>query len=252
MAPLLLLAALAVHAARPADDGVRLFYAPENLWRSPSGRFVGSREGGKLVLVYDFFDEEGYAACPSDRGDPRLAPPCEEFQDAVDEALALWAEAAGTLVIRRRSSPSQPVNIWVAWTGAFAGQPPPVARAVDNSRDAAAADPGEPEPGFGGLHRPAYPRLRKTSAALFFNDRFCWHLDSDAACPRPRVAPSGKKVSRNRPLRPVALHEAGHVLGLGHFSAASIMGVAGGSERYELTELDRRVVRFLYERAAAF
>ncbi|MCR4296324.1 MAG: matrixin family metalloprotease, partial [Elusimicrobia bacterium] len=101
--------------------------------------------------------------------------------------------------------------------------------------------------GFGQV---AYPGAKKAYGALLFNDRYCWFLD-EAACPAPTRMPNGKIVSNSRSVRLVSLHEAGHVLGFGHFTVPSIMGMAGGSERYELTAYDREAARRLYERVDA-
>lgn len=242
-------------ASKSFDDaGVRLMYSPQNLWRNESGSFLGRREGKKLVLIYDFFGASGengnYTDCPTRRGDPERAPNCEDIQDAVMASLDLWAEASGYLILRRRVSSSEPVNIWIAWTDGFNEPHPPIARSVDNSRDARAPQRNDADESFRGFGRVAYPGAKKTLGALLFNDRYCWFLD-EAACPAPTRAPNGKVLSNNRSVRLVSLHEAGHVLGFGHFQVNSIMGMAGGSERYELTEYDREAVRRLYQRVDA-
>lgn len=231
------------------DSGVRVYYNAQNLWRAKDGAFVGRREATKLVLVYDFFDSDGeegrYAACPSNRGDPARAPSCGAIQAAVGEALGMWSEAAGVLSLRRRTG-SEPVNIWIAWTDGFRGRFPPIARSVDNSRDADEPTRTDADQGFHGLNRVGYPGDRKTSGALLFNDSFCWYLD-EAVCPAPVRLANGKTVSNNHSVRTVSLHEAGHVLGFGHFTVPSIMGLSGGTGRYELTPYDREAVRRLYE-----
>ena len=207
------------------DKGVRVTYSPQNLWRSEHGAFLGAREGGNLVLVFDFFDSEAsgrYFACPPNRGDPKLAPTCEAVQSAVGQALAMWSRAAGKLILRRRESPSEPVNIWIAWTNAFPGAHQPIGRSVDNSRDAGAPERSDADQGFEGFDRVAYPGIKKTYGALLFNDKYCWFLD-EAACPAPVRLDNGKVVSNNRSIRLVSLHEAGHVLGFGHFTVPSIM-----------------------------
>ena len=247
---LLAAAARAADAPKAFDDsGVRIFYSPQNLWRGADGSFLGRREGRNLVLTYDFFGERGeggnYADCPSNRGDPDRAPGCAEIQAAVGEALDLWAEASGVLIIRRRRSPSEPVNIWVAWTDALPGERPPIGRSVDNSRDARTEDRPAADQRFQGFAKVGYPGVRKTLGALLLNDRYCWYLD-EAACPRPETLPNGKVMSINRSIRLVSLHEFGHVLGFGHFTVPSIMGMSGGTEKYELTAYDREAVRRLY------
>lgn len=245
---------LAANALAFDDSGVRLLYSPQNLWRSEAGSFVGRREGKRLALVYDFFGSTGeggnYADCPSDRGDPARAPGCADIQAAVGESLDLWGEASGYLIFRRRSSAAEPVNVWIAWTDAFPGERPPIARSIDNGRDARELERQAGNQTYGGLNRVAYAGVKKSSGALLFNDRYCWFLD-EAACPAPVTAPNGKVLSRNRSIRLVSLHEAGHVLGFGHFTIDSIMGLSGGSGKYELTAYDREAVRRVYERVDA-
>ncbi len=250
----LLLALPALAQAPPFDDShVRVLYSPHNLWRSEQGSFLGRREGRSLVLVYDFFDEgERYFSCPSNAGAEEGGPDCGEFRDAVGRALEMWGEASGRLILRRCEAGSEPVNIWIAWARpeAFGGRAP-AARSVDNSREAGEAERRSGADGFAGLDKVAYPGVRKRSGALFFNDRFCWHVGERDSCPRPRALPNGKVPEHKHDVRTVALHEGGHVLGFGHFGNSSIMGVAGGSERYELTAYDREAVRRLYERVDA-
>lgn len=254
LAAVLFLALPALAQAPPFDDShIRVYYQPHNLWRSEQGHFVGRREGRNVVLVYDFFDEgERYSSCPSNRGTSEGGPDCGEFREAVGRALELWGEASGRLVLRRRESSSEPVNIWIAWAPpeAFGGRPP-VARSVDNSRDASAPEKTGAVEDFQGFAKVAYPGAKKWSGALFFNDRYCWHVGERDACPKPRALPNGKVPEYKHDVRTVALHESGHVMGFGHFGNSSIMGVSGGSERYELTAYDREAVRRMYERVDA-
>lgn len=250
--PLAALLFLAMPAAAQApafdDSGVRVSYEPSLLWRGEQGQFLGRREGTKLVLVYDFFDAQGRRSCPSDTGRGPGAPSCERIQDAVGRAIELWGEASGRLVLRRRRQ-DDAVNIWIAWTRVF-DRGSPVARAVDGAREALQA-PGRGDEGYQGFSRVAYPGERKEFAGLFFNDKFCWHLEDASACPSPPPLPNGKVIEHKHDVRKVALHEAGHVLGFGHFTVPSIMGAAGGTERYELTPYDREAIRILYERVDA-
>lgn len=254
LALLLLLATAAVAQTPDFDDSsIRVYYQPHNLWRSEQGSFTGHREGKNIVLTYDFFDEgESYASCPSNHGVPASAASCDAVREAVDDALRLWAEASGRLILRRRSSPSEPVNIWIAWAppSTFGGRAP-VARSIDNSRDASEPQRTDGAENFSGFQRVAYPGAKKSMGALIFNDRFCWHLDDASLCAAPPAAPNGKITEYKHAVRQVALHEAGHVLGFGHFTNSSIMGLSGGSERYELTPYDREAVRRLYERVDA-
>jgi hypothetical protein len=244
-----LLAAASASAADFDDAGVVLTYKPEMLWRSASGAYLAGREGEKTVLVYDFFGEgDGYSPCPTHGGGVKPAATCEESQRAVGDAFQLWAGAAGNLVVRRRSG-GERVNFWISWTSRLQGAVvAPRGRSVDNSRDARAGDP-ETDADAAGFAKPMHPGSRKEFGALFFNDQYCWVVDDESACPAP-TNPSGlKSISIARPLRATSLHEGGHVLGFGHFTASSIMGVAGGSGRYELTPLDRAAIRLLYEKA---
>jgi hypothetical protein len=127
----------------------------------------------------------------------------------------------------------------------------PVGEARDNQRVIDGPEPPEAVKNFGGFRNVAYPDAKKSSAALFFNDRFCWHLGDLEDCPAPPAAPSGKIPEYQFDARKVALHEGGHVMGFGHFTNDSIMGLSGGSGRYELTAYDREAARRLYERVAA-
>ncbi len=245
-----LLLVLPAVAQTPAfdDSGVRVYYEPQNLWRDAEGRFTGRRENGKLVLLYDFFDQRDRHACPENTGGRENSPTCEQVQDAVGRAIEMWGEASGRLVLRRRSGPGT-VNLWIAWTRRF-DEGSPVARAFDRGPDGSETRLKADE-GFRGFGRVAYPGERKTSAGLLFNDKFCWHLEDASACPSPAPLPNGKVPEHKHDARKVALHEAGHVVGFGHFTVSSIMGLSGGSGRYELTPYDREAVRILYERVDA-
>ena len=225
------------------DSGVVLTYAPQALWRAPNGDFTGKREGDKVVLVYDYLSEgEGYSACPA-RG-----AKCAEAQRAVAEAFDLWSGASGRLVVRRRAG-SEPVNFWISWTtklrATVVGGSGPRGLSVDNSRSAE-APAGPVVENFGGLARPMRPGVRKEFGSLFFNDNFCWVVDDASVCPPP-VNTGFKIITSARPVRETSLHEGGHVLGFGHFTAPSIMGRAGGTGRYELTALDREAIRRVYD-----
>lgn len=249
-APLVLALLLALPAAaqKEFDDSfIRVYYQPQNLWRTESGAFVGRREGKSIVLTYDFFDDGDYASCPPLKGGGE----CGDFQDAVSAALEMWGEASQTLVWRRRASPSEPVNVWIAWAppSAFGGRPP-VARSIDNSRDASTPDRNDSVRDFHGFRVVAYPNDKKSSGALIFNSRYCWHLGDKSVCKAPPAAASGKIPEYEHDARIVALHESGHVMGFGHFTNDSIMGLSGGTERYELTAYDREAVRLLYARVA--
>lgn len=247
MRPLLVLL-LALPASAQTDlSGVEVTYRGEDLWRDAQGGFLGKREGDKVVLVYDFFGKtKRYSACPRAPGRDGGPVDCAAAQRAIDDAFQMWAEAAGRLVIRRRSGKER-VNIWVSWATQLPGVVMPRGRSVDNSRDSMAPDAPVVE-GASGIDKPRVPDGKKEYGSVFFLDSYCWYVDSDAACP-PATNPSGvKPVSNARPLRSAALHELGHSLGFGHFSANTIMAQAGGAGRYELTPLDREAVRRLYER----
>jgi hypothetical protein len=232
------------------DAGVVISYFPDKLWRDADGAFTAKREGDKIVITYAFFDaQEGaarYAACPPSRGTP--AADCRAVQDAVAEAMNKWAEASGRLVLRR-VEPGAGANIWIAWTDGFKGNPPR-ARVVDDTRSAASEPPEGVDLEAKGFGRPQFPRGRKAFSALLFNDAFCWQI-AGGACPAPRTLPNGKTVSSTRDVRLTALHESGHAFGFGHFTVDTIMGVAGGSQRYQLTPYDRDAIRVLYDRVFA-
>lgn len=233
----------------PFDDSdVRISYAPADLWRDRDGRFTATRVGDSILLRYAFFDETNgsarYASCPPDRGEPGRAPDCAAVQEAVGDALKMWADASDGKLRVTRAAPGQTPDIWIAWTNGFTRMPP-IARVVDDTRDAASEPPDGVAPDYGGFAHPAFPGARKAYSALLFNDSYCWKI-ADGACPAPTVLPNGKTVSRTRDARLVALHESGHALGFGHFTRDTIMGMAGGSERYELAPYDREAVRRLY------
>ncbi|UPT75053.1 MAG: matrixin family metalloprotease [Elusimicrobiota bacterium] len=158
-------------------------------------------------------------------------------------------EASGVLSLRRREASGDPVNIWIAWVD-YGGRGP-VGQARDNQRTIDGPEPGEAVKNFGGFRNVAYPDQKKSSAALFFNQRYCWHLGNKDECEPPPTTPSGKVPEYQFDARIVALHEGGHVMGFGHFTNDSIMGHSGGTGRYELTAYDREAARRLYERVAA-
>lgn len=244
MTPALLLLLGWAAAQEPAFDEsfVRLFYRPDRLWRNASGDFLGTKEDGRLVLIFDFLNEtqdgRRITPCPSNRGVPERAATCEEVQDAVGEAFALWNEAAGRLQVRRRASPSEPVNIWIGWTRAI----------EDPAKTYDTPEPPRLEKTYQGFARPAYPRARKQSSMILFKDVYCWYLEADD-CPEVPLLPSGKLVNLNRSVRIIALHEGGHALGFGHMLyPPSIMDLPGEDVTYLLTPFDRQAVRILYDR----
>ncbi len=265
------------------DSHVRVYYHPWHLWRNSFNELVGSMENGKLVLTYDFFEDSPsdpeqrkYFKCPLppppdwdcasliEDLDPRhrkyikcplpLAdyPDCDLMQNAVIGALTSWADASNHVVLRHKSVKDDGnVNIYIAWTSAFVGGPPPllspVAKVVDNSKDANQEQPPGPATPVQGFASVFYPYLKKEFSTLLFNADNCWYLDDESVCPAPIVLPDGKILSMNQSISTIALHESGHVFGFGHFTRPSIME-GPGTREHSLTYYDRTAVRLLYDK----
>lgn len=263
MVAALLLAAAASAAPPPApagvpsplfdDSGIRIMYPPQNLWRDAAGAFTGRLEGGKIILIYDFFDDgppggtpTRYFKCPTDQGGSPTASSCGALQAAVADSLGLWADASGRLSFRR-AGPGDKVNIWLAWTSELSGD---LGKSVDNSRDARRVPPAAAG-AIRGFSQPAFPASTKEYSTLLFTDDTCWYVDDAGGCPPDEVLPNGKRIPKGRSIRLLSLHEAGHVIGFGHFTRPSIMEVSGGTEAYELTPYDRQAAKALYDMVAA-
>ncbi|MBI4667910.1 MAG: hypothetical protein HY747_01795 [Elusimicrobia bacterium] len=250
------------------DSDVRIDYYAQNLWRDSSGAFVGTIENGKLVLIYDFFedspsdpDHRQYFKCPAPSG-PGSAdyPNCETMQNAVIDSMNKWAEASRWVILKQKSADNERVNIFIAWTKAFAANPqeddnpltfdisrppPPFAKVIDNSQDANYEKGIQAARDFHGFSRPGYPSLRKEFSTLLFNADYCWYLDDESVCPPAPTLPNGSVALINKRLAHFALHESGHVFGFNHFTRRSSVHLAGGTDF--LTDYDQTAVRILYD-----
>jgi hypothetical protein len=240
------------------DSGIRVMFPPQNLWRNSLGEFVGSMEEGKIVLIYDFFEDASsdseqkrYFQCPVADYASTNPPDCQSMQDAVVASLNRWASASNQIILRRKSADDERVNIFIAWTNAFSSSGllgNPIAKVIHNSMDAN-DDESENAPASDaqGFSKPFYPDSKQEFVTLLFNSSgYCWYLDDESACPPEPIRDGGKIIKTNYPISLVALHEAGHVLGFGHFTYPSVMGVSGGTDNNYLTAYDRTAVRTLY------
>ncbi|MDD5629677.1 MAG: matrixin family metalloprotease [Elusimicrobia bacterium] len=231
------------YAQWPYPDFVVLSVLPRNMWAA-SPRTPGPG-GAKILLTYRFLDgppgRRRISACPDPLlfADPQRRPPCIRFHEAAAAVLRRWAEASGHVELAPAGE-GERADITIGWT---ALEDPGLV--VFNSSDPEHSADGRSDYGAQGFERAHLPTLRVRFATLFINSGACMYLDERSECP------AGQTAKRAYPFAGVALHEAGHALGLAHFYPTAPTIMAEDSAFTDLQDADRRAVRDYYDRASA-
>lgn len=232
-------------------DFVVLSVLPRNMWAANPR--LPAPGGARIRLTYQFLDgplgRRRISACPDPAlfSDARRAPACERFHEAAVAALRRWADASGHLELARAGE-GERANVYIGFTEL---EGPGLV--VFNSSDPEHRDAGGDDSPRG-FERAHFPAMRVNYATLFINSRLCMFVDDRSQCPPDTRTGAGKTLVGGYPFRSVALHEAGHVMGLAHFfpSQPTIMDHPGTRSAFtDLEDADRRAVRDFYDRAAA-